>query len=212
MSTDGMTFDLGTVTLAPDADTHKDFDVRAVFPGSISVRERVNGDPASSVIVWVDDSTNGTLAGVILLDSQGAGKSGLILPGTYALFSSPVDSSWIHVASGERTLKAGESLVIDLDVQLVQGVLHVLDRESGTPSANENVSFALDDGRQSPRSAQARTDEQGNVKLALPPARYRVEAGLMTGFFSPESSVVVDWTSTGPIPPEVRLKPSEFPR
>lgn len=212
MTTEGMAVSLGVVTLVPDTDTDREFDVRATFPGSVSVRLRVNGVPAPSVIVRIEAEVEGQTAAVISLDARGEGKSGPIPLGTYRLISGPVDSGWVHQAGPTQITRPGEDVAVQIEVQLLHGVLRVIDQETGTPLAKAQVSLTIDGVQAFPPSAIATTDDQGRATLELPPGRYRVEAGGFPGFAPAESRVIVDWTSSGPTPPEVRVTPFEFPK
>jgi hypothetical protein len=208
----GASIDLGSVALSAEGDTHKDFDVRAQFPGSIAVRVRVNGQPAASHLVLInEDSEYQPRASAVQLDAQGFGRSGPVKPGTYVFLTSPLDCAWIDKSSVRRTLKAGESIEVDIDVQLVTGKLHVLDAATSAPVANGSISLEYE-GERGGSSARGRTDSKGDAQLQLPLGRFRVMAGNVSGYFPPDQSVVIDWTPAGPVPAEVKLPPSMFPK
>lgn len=212
MSTEGMGRDLGTVTLAPEADTEREFDVRDLFPGSIRLRVRVNGAPAASALVEVVNADPGNVIATVQLDANGEGTSGPVFPGVHRLVSGPGDGTWIHLASVQPVVKSGVRVDVEFDIQLFRGTLHLIDAGSGKPLAASHIVLAPEEMREAPQTARVRTDDQGIVELSLPAGRFLIETGEMAGFFDPATSAVVDWTSSGPIPKELALKPSQFPR
>ncbi len=211
-TSDGQSVDLGTVTLSSDGDTVRDFDIRERFPGTIAVRVRVDGVPAASHVVLITEAGEyARTAGAIRLDAQGVGRSGPLLPGNYSFLTRPLDSAWLDRSSARRTLKAAESIALDIDVQLVTGTLRVLDAATNALVASRDISLQYEDEKGG-TSAVVRTDAQGEARLQLPLGRYRITAGSVSGWIAPDRSVVIDWTPAGPVPAEVKLPPSMFPR
>lgn len=209
---EGPSLELGNVLLSADGDTVRDFDIRDRFPGTIAVRVRIDGAPAASYVVLITEAGGyARTAGSIRLDAQGFGRSAPLLPGTYSFLTRPLDSAWIDRSNVRGTLKAAQSIELDIDVQLVTGTLRVLDATNRAPYANGDFALQYEAERSGP-SARGRTDPTGVARLQLPIGRYRVTAGNVSGYFQPERSVVIDWTPAGPVPAEIELPPSMFPR
>ncbi len=208
---EGMQQFLGTVTLLPGQETHKDFDLRELFPGTITVRARVNNEPASSAIVYVEQMPKGQLASAIVLDAHGEGTSGAILPGAYRLVAGPIDGSWVYADKTALTLGPSASLATNLDVRLSPGVLRVLDAKTRQPLANTQVFLTPDDGSVDARSTRATTNERGEARWTIAPGPYRVSAGAFPSLSTAQPPVTVDWTLSGAVPPEVAVTAKESP-
>jgi hypothetical protein len=211
-SSDQPAIDLGTITLSASGDTTHEFDLRDRFLGWIAVRVRVNGQPAASHLVMVNESPGyPPTASAIQLDGQGFGRSSPIKPGKYVFVTQPLDDAWIDKSSAQGTLKPGESIQVDIDVQLVAGTLRVIDETTNAPFANGDIWLQYD-GDNSGASAHVRTDSKGDAQLRLPLARFRVNAGDYSAYFAPDPSIVIDWTHSGPRPAELKVRPLILPK
>jgi hypothetical protein len=213
-SSPGQSIELGTVTLSAEGDTTKEFDVRDQFPGRIAFRVRVNGQPAASDLVFLTNESPGSppMSVSIQLDAHGFAPSSPFKPGKYVFNTLSIDGAWIDVSSAQRTLKAGESIDVDLDVQLLMGTLRVIDATTNAPLANGDIWLQCE-GDNSGACAHTKTNPKGEAQLQLPLARFQVAAGRHPPYhFRLDNSVAIDWTTSGPVPTEVKLTPSIRPK
>ncbi len=199
----GQMIDFGTLVLPADTETHREFDIRSQFPGTIALRVRVNGAPAASLMVTIDEVGHSTAA-VVLLDAEGVGRSGPILPGTYSFVTQPRDKAWFDQTTPERRIAAGQSIELEIDVQTVAGALRVIDAATNGALANGRIQLAPDEDQ--PRVyLGATTDANGDAKLSLPVGRYRVVDGNFIGMHFARAPRI-DWTASGPVPASVTIE------
>jgi hypothetical protein len=203
-SSEGGQMELGKFDLAAGVDTHKDFDLRAAFPGSVLLRITVNGKPGVGLIASL--SREGGAGAVGVADASGSCRIGPALSDAYRVCVRPVDNAWVYVDPRTITVNAGPVQTIAVDVVLFDGTVVVKDAATHQPLANGSIGIAPDPNP-TWANVMARTDGDGHMHLSLPAGRWRIShSGEF--FFANDSKpgVFVDWGSQGASAKEVELE------
>ncbi|MBL8858791.1 MAG: carboxypeptidase regulatory-like domain-containing protein [Planctomycetes bacterium] len=203
-SVPGPSIDLGTIELAPNVETRRDFEFAALCPGRFDVHVTLDGAPASGLSLRVEQVKTRASAAIVTLGADGSGRSGLILPGDYRLIALRADSPFPLVTNVTRTLAPGETVRVDLDVRLFAGTFRVSDEATGRPLAKQSIMIAHDE-KPYIHTLELQTDGEGRVTATLAAGTYRVSDAARSPLFNTEQSAIIAWTANGPSTTEVRL-------
>lgn len=197
------------VDVPAPGDHRFDFDMVAIWPGTVRVVVRQDGAPVSQIDVGVAVPRNDgwRFADSRRTDAQGAAEL-RPRPGTYRLQVRDPGRLWLHDA-GAVEVRTLEETVRDVDLSLLRGRLRCVDAASGAPLAEKQIHLGFGepgDVRVSGRS----TDRDGVLDLLLPEGTLWLRQrhpGELTRLKEAELllGVRVDWLATGPCPEVVYL-------
>jgi len=205
-------YELGTYTLAEGENAAGTLDGAWLRMGTLLVQVEVSSD--------VPTSEGGPKLTVMGRDgyrkyrvADGRELSCTLPPGEF--FGWIEEEDWVVTAFELVTVRPGESTRVRTRVELAEGSLRILDETTGEPLANEPIAlrFHIPGERQSdgltlvPGDRVRTTDSEGFLTLRFGLARYEVRFGErfeLPGLPLPAPDVI-EWTSSGPVPSEVRL-------
>jgi hypothetical protein len=180
---------LGRAEIRDGEETRADFDLSERFPGALQIRVTVDGRSAAGFLVEFSSDLGGIRSH---LDAEGSVRLAPIFAGSWTPRVLSPEDVWAAESAAVRVPAGGEATA-RVDVKLTAGTLQVLERDSGTPLADQEIfvrcwwpniseprpSSWLDSlffGRSmSGLHRSFRTDGEGRVQLRLPPGRYEVE-------------------------------------
>ncbi len=207
--TDDVSIDLGRVTLTAGAETHHDFDARAIFPGRIAIRLRVNGAQSPGAVIEARDAEKPwQIDGAAFVDSNATCTTNPLACKSYRLIARDTEYAWFFVAPDIVTVKPGETASTSIDVTLAEGVLQMLDDNKMPARVVKPVAIRREGENVDSPLAQVSlaTNSDGRLQLRLPPGSYRLYSAERP-INRDASSASFDMTPTGPQPEAV-----EFPR
>ena len=135
------------------------------------------------------------------LDSEGTTEPMQVFPGPWSVYVVDRKNGWSHRHPDFAYVVAGQGLEVHVAVQVVEGIITIIDEEKAEPLANRT--FSLRVVREATYSGPSvsgtvrQTDSAGRLTLSLVPDTYRLE--------DDSRSVDLIWTVTGPSVAEVDL-------
>jgi hypothetical protein len=195
---------LGVVMLAPDVDTHHDFDLRDSFPARVDAHVRVNGTPLSRAVVGLFDPATREVVREAVSDSTGVASFPRVPSGTYFASVRDSESTWSFADAREVQVEPGGPTRIDLDVALFPGELELRAGDPAVPLVEAEVTLELE-GFRTVTAVGAVTDALGRLRLELPVGRWSLRHVRRIGGRDVASSAPVAWTTAGPTPKAVDL-------
>jgi hypothetical protein len=203
-------FVLGVAKVAPPADVSVEFDLRDKLPGSLTVAATVDGAPASGCAVTAQGINPADPSRSIYARAQvggdGVARFDAILPATWKLALTAGDNSWTVPSDVTVTVAANTASATRIAATLYGGTLRALDASGAKPLVLRSLTWTTPTGN----GIQLKSDASGSVTIRMPAGRYKVaDQGDGQGFYTPGTSVEVEWTPSGPVPSEVRLEPGK---
>ena len=213
---------LDTVTLVAGENPGHDYDLRADFPGRLSVRVTRGGAPANGLdvrpfLIPLEGEAAGfprfpTEAAGAALDDDGTAVLGPLLPGNYLLVVEGTGAP--ALAPGVVFVPAGAESRFAFDATPIRGALTVRDAESGQPLANHPLKLIPASppgltGLRLPLEINLQTDAEGRAAAELVSGSYVVFDGSAPAFlqlFAGDLGAELAWDARGPAPAELRLK------
>ena len=201
VSSSGFAITVAELELVTGERLERSFDVRDRWPGSVEVTVLREGVPAPGMVVELlalGPERGGTYgattdgSGVAVVESVFAGRYTILVhcPGEHW---SAVEERAIDLASSERASRT-------ISITLARGTLRVLDADSGEPLAG---TWVVVRAIGSNRGMNYKPDDEGRLELELPLGPIEVEIGSR---LASEEPTIVEWTASGPVPDEVRLR------
>ncbi|MBK7878592.1 MAG: carboxypeptidase regulatory-like domain-containing protein [Planctomycetes bacterium] len=208
---------LGTVEIAANAPTEREFDVRTSGPGGLAFVVTVDGRALEGVELALTARGAPYPTTVLRTSSDGTTSSGPLLPGDFGVTVSVPGKRWTWTAPERPQVRPGKIAEAVLDLRIVEAPLALVDARTQVPIAHRRVTLTQIDATTTSPAARARTDAEGRAAAELVPGRYRLQCEVEPAREGTEPGVryaplEFDWTSSGPDPARLELVDAAQPK
>lgn len=163
--------ELGTVTLASDADTRRDFDLLTAFPCAVDVYVMMGGGPAFGVDVELRDTTLDNRFWLAATDENGRARLPVVPPSTYFVLVREPESKWVWGDPRELRVDFGVTARHEAVVEVVDVDLSI---RAGNPPAPLVSSRVILEPVGKTWNAAVMTDASGRALVKLQIGRWMV--------------------------------------
>ncbi len=203
----GVARDLGTVVIAKEGDTRRDFDLRADCPGRIEVRVQVMGGSAGGLDVSLRPVGVRHGPGLRGRTDDGGVARMILFPGLYTIVVQSRSEIWMRQVLPDARIDSNGDTSRMAHIEVFEGTLAIFDGATGEPLSGQDVLISQR-GPAGVAAGQTITDGAGRLRLRRPAGAFELSPVFARAPGEPyrrEPRVTIEWGPSGPVPNEVRF-------